>query len=187
MSLTQPKVRLKGGARTGEGRVEVLKGSEWGTVCDDLWSLPSASVVCRELGFGTATEALTDARMGQGRLLSTQLVGFLQSMRACDTIIKSVLCKIFIVLMFIMKCNIVLIIGTGHIYMNEVRCQGNEKSLWDCPYSNITSKKCKHMEDASVKCNVPYMGFEKRVRISSSRNIRLVWSNRQNSCLYLTL
>ncbi|KAL0176331.1 hypothetical protein M9458_028661, partial [Cirrhinus mrigala] len=49
----------------------------------------------------------------------------------------------------------------GPIYMNEVQCRGDEKSLWDCPHKSITAKDCKHMEDASVICNIPYMGFEK--------------------------
>ncbi|XP_056914237.1 lysyl oxidase homolog 3B isoform X6 [Takifugu flavidus] len=122
---TSRNVRLKGGARLGEGRVEVLKDSEWGTVCDDRWNLQSASVVCRELGFGSAREALTGARMGQ---------------------------------------------GMGPIYMNEVKCVGQERSIWKCPFKNITSEDCQHTEDAAVRCNVPYMGLESSIRIVGGRS-----------------
>ncbi|KAJ3613383.1 hypothetical protein NHX12_019632 [Muraenolepis orangiensis] len=121
---TSTNVRLKGGARTGEGRVEVLKNSEWGTVCDDRWGLLSASVVCRELGFGSAKEAFTGARMGQ---------------------------------------------GMGPIHMNEVRCVGLERSVWTCPFKNVTKEDCGHLEDAAVRCNVPYMGLEHSVRIVGGR------------------
>ncbi|XP_035024084.1 lysyl oxidase homolog 3B isoform X2 [Hippoglossus stenolepis] len=117
-------VRLKGGAKVGEGRVEVLKDNEWGSVCDDRWNLLSASVVCRELGFGSAKEALTGARMGQ---------------------------------------------GIGPIYMNEVKCLGQEKSIWNCPFKNISSDDCKHMEDAGVRCNIPYMGLENSIRLTGGR------------------
>ncbi|XP_051808861.1 lysyl oxidase homolog 3B isoform X2 [Acanthochromis polyacanthus] len=118
-------VRLKGGSRVGEGRVEVLKDNEWGTVCDDRWNLQSASVVCRELGFGSAKEALTGRRLGQ---------------------------------------------GMGPIYMNEVKCVGQERSIWNCPFKNITSEDCHHMEDAAVRCNIPYMGLENTIRIVGGRS-----------------
>ncbi|XP_064421061.1 lysyl oxidase homolog 3B isoform X3 [Latimeria chalumnae] len=120
----EPRVRLKGGAKLGEGRVEVLKNSEWGTVCDDRWDLLAASVVCRQLGFGSAKEALTGARMGQ---------------------------------------------GMGPIHMNEVQCSGYEKSIWNCQFKNITEEDCQHPEDAAIRCNIPYMGFESSIRLSGGR------------------
>lgn len=52
----------------------------------------------------------------------------------------------------------------GPIHVNEVQCHGDEKSLWGCPHKSIAAGDCKHMEDASVVCNIPYMGYEKTVR-----------------------
>lgn len=54
--------------------------------------------------------------------------------------------------------------GTGPIHMNEVQCLGTEKTLWSCPFKNITQEDCKHTEDAAVRCNIPYMGYETLVR-----------------------
>ena len=33
------------------GRLEVFWADEWGTVCDDAFNLPDATVACRQLGF----------------------------------------------------------------------------------------------------------------------------------------
>uniref|UniRef100_A0A452QJA3 Galectin-3-binding protein n=1 Tax=Ursus americanus TaxID=9643 RepID=A0A452QJA3_URSAM len=59
-------MRLADGNTANEGRVEIFYRGQWGTVCDNLWDLMDAIVVCRALGFANATEALGGAAFGPG-------------------------------------------------------------------------------------------------------------------------
>lgn len=51
----------------------------------------------------------------------------------------------------------------GAIHLSEVRCSGQEPSLWKCPSKNITAEDCSHSQDAGVRCNLPYTGVETKV------------------------
>ena len=46
---TEGDIRLIGGSRELEGRVEICLNNEWGTVCDQMWDDIDAGVVCRQL------------------------------------------------------------------------------------------------------------------------------------------
>ena len=74
-------VKLIDGSSYNEGRVEVYYSGRWGTVCNDGWTDKYASLVCKQLGFGSGE--LSDFGAGTGRI-------FLQNVRCQnDTILAS--------------------------------------------------------------------------------------------------
>ena len=47
------EVRLQDGTDVSNGRVEICQNGIWGSVCNSGWDYADASVVCRQLGYGT--------------------------------------------------------------------------------------------------------------------------------------
>lgn len=58
-------VRITNGNSTA-GRVEIFYNGLWGSVCDDLWDIQDATVLCRSLGFPSAVRATHNAEFGEG-------------------------------------------------------------------------------------------------------------------------
>ena len=43
--------------------------------------------------------------------------------------------------------------GRGPIYLDDVQCNGDERSLQQCPHRGVGIRSCGHYGDASVSCS----------------------------------
>ena len=42
--------------------------------------------------------------------------------------------------------------GTGPIWMDDLKCSGQESNLVECPFNGWNNTNCGHEEDAAVDC-----------------------------------
>ncbi|KTG40826.1 hypothetical protein cypCar_00046765 [Cyprinus carpio] len=95
--------------RKGRGRVEIFARGEWGTVCDDMFNIQAAAVVCRQMGFPVALRVAKRAELGAG--------------------------------------------GIGvRILLDDVECEGTERTLLHCKHATLGKNNCSHDEDVGVVC-----------------------------------
>ena len=52
------EVRLVGGQKISEGRVEICAYGYWSTVCYSYWNTMATELVCRQLGFPTNSKEI---------------------------------------------------------------------------------------------------------------------------------
>lgn len=88
--------------------MEVLNDGQWGTICDDKWGMPEATVVCRQMNCGNPLKVKYKAFFGKGQ---------------------------------------------DQVWLDDVECTGQEKSLTDCPHRGFGEHDCDHNEDAGVICS----------------------------------
>uniref|UniRef100_A0A8B9SAM9 SRCR domain-containing protein n=1 Tax=Apteryx owenii TaxID=8824 RepID=A0A8B9SAM9_APTOW len=59
-------LQLANGTTTCSGRVELLHGGLWGSLCDYLWDFPAANAVCQQLDCGVALLIPSGQSFGKG-------------------------------------------------------------------------------------------------------------------------
>jgi deleted-in-malignant-brain-tumors protein 1 len=146
-------VRLAGGTGNNNGRVEIYHNGEWGTVCDDFFSVRDAKVVCRQLGFSTNSKLshFLEPEANRSEIKPDPLSSFRLGTRI-DTNVAG---------------------GSGTIWLDNVACTGNEAKLIDCRSNTLGVHNCDHSEDIGIACQPVNEGDIRLVGGSTVRSGRV--------------
>ncbi|XP_036431277.1 deleted in malignant brain tumors 1 protein-like, partial [Colossoma macropomum] len=146
------EVKLLGGSRCS-GRVEVLHGETWSTVCDADFDQQDTEVVCRELGYSVRLVDGGSRCAGRVEVLHRGQWGTVcddeWDMRDAAVVCRELRCGEAVDALS--KAHFGP--GSGQIWMNEVDCRGSESTLKNCKSRGWGKHNCNHGEDAGVICS----------------------------------
>ncbi|XP_049329679.1 deleted in malignant brain tumors 1 protein-like isoform X5 [Astyanax mexicanus] len=205
-------VRLTGGMEC-EGEVEVFFRQDWRRVLLDSWSESEASVVCRQLGYGSVLNISSSSSSSpehsymcvtgfncSGSVAHLRNCSSSQAVNCSSTEQLYITCSGYSFIRLVgsggdcagrlevfhsgswgtvsdelwdiedaqvvcrqLQCGVALSApvpvparfgsGTGPIWLNEVECEGNEASLWNCRYQLCGEDECGHKDDVGVVCS----------------------------------
>ncbi|MGH0114543.1 UNVERIFIED_CONTAM: hypothetical protein FKN15_020454 [Acipenser sinensis] len=181
------EVRLSGDSGLCSGRVEVLHGQTWGTVCDADFDWQDAEVVCRELQCGIPQKVLGAAHFkeGKGTLWSEEIQCFgnesrLYDCRTTDTKKQSCThrndvglvcfgyteyrlvgdpdsCSGRVALQYDVPGQAWFGEGSGDVRADIFDCDGSETHISNCSISAWGRGACTHSNDAGVNCSGPLL------------------------------
>ncbi|MCI4388663.1 hypothetical protein PGIGA_G00088610 [Pangasianodon gigas] len=166
--------RLSAGLHRCSGRVEVLHGGSWSTVCDADFDQQDAEVVCRELGCGIPVEVLGSAAFGQGEGSECQgevEIYFRQDWRrvlldSWSLSEASVLCRQ-------LGCGSVLNYRSSpsttehkHMCVTGFSCSGSEAHLGNC--SSAQNVNCSSGEQLYITCSGIFNPTHSSIRLVGS-------------------
>ncbi|XP_049334461.1 scavenger receptor cysteine-rich type 1 protein M130 isoform X3 [Astyanax mexicanus] len=166
-------VLLVNGSRCS-GRVEVLHGESWFTVCDADFNQQDAEVVCRELGCGSPVEILGAAAFGRGEgpVWSEELQcrGNESQIHFCpkSSSLKHNCSHDNDVGLACSGCRGCVQLGAGlwfscggsafgraegQMWSEELQCRGNESHMYLCQTSPSLKPNCSHNKDVGLRCS----------------------------------
>lgn len=64
--------------------------------------------------------------------------------------------------------------GSGLIFLDELRCTGNETRLTDCPASDPGLHDCTHADDIGLICNRKYVAMAILLHVIASYTYNII-------------